>query len=83
MTLYITILLYFHVQIKMCYNEIETDNIIQLYFQDKTAKAVKKIFFFKQLPNIFPAFHSLSHANFTVALTLSTYFSLSMNECLF
>ena len=44
----------------MCYHEIETDNIIHVYFQAKTAKAVKEYnFFFKQLlmlPNIFPAF---------------------------
>ena len=42
----ITISLYFHVQIKMCCNEIETDNIIHVYFQAKIAKAVKEYKFF-------------------------------------
>ena len=39
---YITyIILYFHVQIEICRNEIESDNIIHVNIQAKTAKAVK------------------------------------------
>ena len=36
-----TIILYFHVQIEICCNEIDSDNIIHVYIQAKTDKAVK------------------------------------------
>ena len=35
------IILYFHVQIEICRNEIGSDNIIHVNIQAKTAKAVK------------------------------------------
>ena len=38
--IHITIILYFHVQIEICCNEID-DNIIHVYIQAKTDKAVK------------------------------------------
>ena len=55
--IHITIILYFHVQIEICCNEIDSDNIIHIYIQAKTDKAVKwrNIFFTQSLmlPNIF------------------------------
>ena len=38
--IHITITLYFHVQIEICCSEID-DNIIHVYIQAKTDKAVK------------------------------------------
>ena len=39
--IHITIILYFHVQTEICCSEIDSDNIIHIYIQAKTDKAVK------------------------------------------